>query len=134
MALLRVPVMCVVTGEGGSGGAIAIGVGDRVLMLENAIYSVISPEGCAAILFRNRDKASKAAESLKLTATDLLQFGIIDEIVKEPTGGSHRDYERSASILRRVLRRHLDSLRDVPIDTLLEERYNKYRNMGIFKE
>src|SRR5262249_20983842 len=111
MAALRVPVVAVVTGEGGSGGALAIGVGNRVLMLRYAVYSVISPEGCAAILWGDAAKASEAAEIMKITATDLLRLGVIDEIVAEPPGGAHRDWDATALTLKAVLADHLRDLR-----------------------
>ncbi len=133
MAKLRVPIVVSVTGEGGSGGALAISVGDKILMQENAIYAVISPEGCASILWRDSGKAHLAAEALKLTAFDLKELGVIDEIVKEPIGGAHRNHRLAASILRRAIRRNLFNLLKKDIDSLLEERYQKYRNIGVFK-
>ncbi len=133
MAKLRVPIVVSVTGEGGSGGALAISVGDKILMQENAIYAVISPEGCASILWRDSGKAHLAAEALKLTAFDLKELGVIDEIVKEPIGGAHRDHRLAASILKRAIRRNLFNLLKKDIDSLLEERYQKYRNIGVFK-
>ena len=134
MARLRVPIIVCVTGEGGSGGALAIGVGDRILMQENAIYAVISPEGCASILWRDSAKAPLAAEALKLTAKDLLELGVIDEIVKEPIGGAHRDHALAARILKRAIRRNLQELIKKDVETLLAERYEKFRKMGIFSE
>ncbi|NPA15301.1 MAG: acetyl-CoA carboxylase carboxyltransferase subunit alpha [Deferribacteres bacterium] len=134
MARLRVPVVVSVTGEGGSGGALAISVGDRILMQENAVYAVISPEGCASILWRDSSKAQLAADALKLTAFDLKELGVIDEIVKEPIGGAHRNHKLAASILKRAIRRHLFELLKKDIDSLLEERYLKYRNIGVFEE
>ncbi len=134
MSRLRTPIIAVVIGEGGSGGALGIGVGDRVLILENAIYSVISPEGCAAILWKDRKKAALAAEAMKLTSFDLLRLGVVDEIVPEPLGGAHRDKEEAASILKEVFLRHLDELKGLSIDELLFSRYNKYRHLGSFKE
>jgi len=134
MAALRIPIVAVVTGEGGSGGALAIGVGDRVLMLEHAIYSVISPEGCAAILWGDALKAPEAAELLRLTAPDLLRLRIIDEIVPEPAGGAHRNWEESAINLRRALHDHLRALKSKSPDELLRERYEKFRRMGVFEE
>ena len=110
MSRLQVPIISTVIGEGGSGGALAIGVGNRVLMLENSIYSVISPEGCASILFRDATKAEKAADALKLTARDLLELKVIDEVVPEPAGGAHRDPARAAENLGKVLRKHLGQL------------------------
>jgi acetyl-CoA carboxylase carboxyl transferase subunit alpha len=134
MAALRVPIIAVVTGEGGSGGALAIGVGDRVLMLEYAIYSVISPEGCAAILWGDGSKASEAAELLRLTAPDLLRLGVIDGIVPEPLGGAHRNWEAAAAHLRQALRDHLWELKSKSVDELLRGRYEKFRKMGVFEE
>ena len=132
MSLLPVPMISVVIGEGGSGGALAMGMGNRVLMLENAVYSVISPEGCAAILWGSNDKMREAAEALSLTAKNLKEFGIIDEIVKEPIGGAHKDYDRAASILKRVLRRHLSKLCGLSPEELIRQRMEKYRAMGAY--
>jgi acetyl-CoA carboxylase carboxyl transferase subunit alpha len=133
MALLRTPIITVVIGEGGSGGALAIGVGDRILMLEHSIYSVISPEGCAAILWKDGEKGKEvAAESLKLTAADLSRLGVIDEIVKEPLGGAHRDPEGTARILKEVVERHLKELEEMKQEELLTLRYDKFRRMGTF--
>ena len=134
MSTLKVPIVVSVTGEGGSGGALALSVGDRLLMQENAVYAVISPEGCASILWRNTDKAPLAAEAMRVTARDLLRLGVIDEIVKEPLGGAHRDHKRAASILKRVIRRHLKELLGKDPDQLVMERRNKWRAMGIFGE
>ncbi len=134
MARLPVPIVVTITGEGGSGGALAIAVGDQVNMLENSVYSVISPEGCASILWRNAAKAEVAAEALKITAPDLKEFGIIDEIVPEPEGGAHLDHEASASLLGRVLDRSLRDLSSLPIRELLDRRYEKFRRMGQFFE
>jgi len=134
MAVLRTPIVVTVIGEGGSGGALAIGVGDRILMLEYAIYSVISPEGCAAILWKDGTKGKLAAEALKLTAPDLLRLGAIDEVVKEPLGGAHRDPEAMAATLREAIERHLRELEAIPIDELLALRYQKFRKMGVFYE
>jgi acetyl-CoA carboxylase carboxyl transferase subunit alpha len=130
MMLLRTPIVASVIGEGGSGGALGIGVADRVLMLENAYYSVISPEGCAAILWKHRSHAPEAAEALKLTARDLKDLELIDEVIREPLGGAHQDHELSAQNLRSALLKHLDQLSKKPIDTLLNERYEKFRRMG----
>jgi acetyl-CoA carboxylase carboxyl transferase subunit alpha len=133
MALLRTPIITVVIGEGGSGGALAIGVGDRILMLEHSIYSVISPEGCAAILWKDGEKGKEvAAESLKLTAADLSRLGVIDEIVEEPLGGAHRDPEGTARILKEVVERHLKELEEMKQEELLTLRYDKFRRMGTF--
>jgi acetyl-CoA carboxylase carboxyl transferase subunit alpha len=130
MAALKVPSVAVVIGEGGSGGALAIGVADRVLMLENGIYSVISPEGCAAILWKNGTERDKAAAAMKITAGDLLRLGVIDDIVAEPAGGAHSDWERTAEALREALGRHLGELRAVPTDELRRARWEKYMSMG----
>src|SRR5947199_4230632 len=124
MMNLRVPTVAAVIGEGGSGGALGIGVADRVLILENAYYSVISPEACSAILWRDRKHAPEAAEALKLTAQDLLKLNVIDEVVEEPEGGAHRDYEKAAANLGHALRKNLEKLCEQPIDKLLERRYN----------
>ncbi len=134
MSYLRTPILVCVIGEGGSGGALGIGVGDRILMLENSYYSVISPEGCAAILWKDASKAPAAAETLKLTAQDLKSLGIIDEIIPEPLGGAHRDPQATARNLKEALLRNLKELVEIDIDTLLEERYRKFRRLGIFKE
>jgi acetyl-CoA carboxylase carboxyl transferase subunit alpha len=134
MARLPVPIIVTITGEGGSGGALAIAVGDRVNMLENSIYSVISPEGCASILWRDAAKAEMAAEALKITPRDLSELGIIDEIVPEPEGGAHLDHEGSARLLDPVLNRSLRSLLALTPAALLERRYEKFRHMGQFFE
>ena len=134
MARLPVPIIVTITGEGGSGGALAIAVGDRVNMLENSVYSVISPEGCASILWRDSSKAETAAEALKITATDLKGFGIIDEIVPEPEGGAHLDHEASAVLLGSVLEDTLRELSRLTINELLDRRYEKFRRMGQFFE
>src|SRR5229473_3528867 len=134
MARLPVPIVVTITGEGGSGGALAIAVGDRVNMLENSVYSVISPEGCASILWRDAAKAEVAAEALKITAPDLKEFGIIDEIVPEPEGGAHLDHEASAALLGGVLDDTLRSLSRLTIPELLDRRYEKFRRMGQFFE
>jgi acetyl-CoA carboxylase carboxyl transferase subunit alpha len=134
MAGLPTPVICVVTGEGGSGGALAIGVGNRVLMLEYAIYSVISPEGCAAILWGDGAKAPEAAELMRVTAPDLLKLGVIDAIVPEPVGGAHRNWEATASSLRTALRDQLWQLKSKSEAELIEERYEKFRRIGVFEE
>jgi acetyl-CoA carboxylase carboxyl transferase subunit alpha len=134
MAGLPTPIVCVVTGEGGSGGALAIGVGNRVLMLEYAIYSVISPEGCAAILWGDAAKASEAAELMRVTAPDLLRLGVIDGIVPEPVGGAHRNWEATAANLRAALRDQLWQLKSKSAEQLVEERYEKFRRIGAFEE
>jgi acetyl-CoA carboxylase carboxyl transferase subunit alpha len=130
MARLPVPIIVTVTGEGGSGGALAIAVGDRVNILENSFYSVISPEGCAAIMWRDSAKAETAAVALKITATDLKELGIIDEIVAEPEAGAHTDYEAAARLLDIVLDRQLVTLTNASVKDLLDARYKKFRNMG----
>ena len=130
MATLHVPIICVIIGEGGSGGALALGVGDRLLMLENATYSVISPEGCAAILWKSEKEKEKAAEALMGTAEDLYKLGVIDEVLPEPLGGAHRDMEEMARTLSRSLARHLNELRADSAEDLLKRRYEKYRRMG----
>jgi acetyl-CoA carboxylase carboxyl transferase subunit alpha len=130
MARLPVPIIVTVTGEGGSGGALAIAIGDRVNILENSFYSVISPEGCAAIMWRDSSKAETAAVALKITATDLKELGIIDEIVPEPEAGAHNDYEEAARLLDIVLDRQLVMLTNEPVKDLLDSRYKKFRNMG----
>jgi len=130
MASLGVPILVAIIGEGGSGGALALGVGNRILMMENAIFSVISPEGCAAILWRDGNKAPLAAEALKLTAQDLHSLGVIDEIVPEPLGGAHRDHQGAAQLLKETLIRHLMELKGMSAEELLKERYEKFRRMG----
>ncbi len=132
MSSLGVPSISVVIGEGASGGAIGIGVTNRILMLEYAWYNVISPESCSSILYRDSSKAQKSAEALKLTAKDLLGFGIIDEIVKEPPGGAHRDPQAAAANVRAVLRRHLADLSQLSPEQLVRDRYQKFRAIGVF--
>jgi len=134
MAGLKVPMITVITGEGGSGGALAIAMGNRVLMLEHSIYAVISPEGCASILWKDASYSKRAAEALKLTAQDLKQFNVIDEIIKEPTGGAHRDYETTFSNVKKSLKKHFTELRQYSADDLFEMRYQKFRAMGVFAE
>jgi acetyl-CoA carboxylase carboxyl transferase subunit alpha len=134
MAALQVPMIVSVVGEGGSGGALGIAVGDRVYMLEHAFYSVISPEGCAAILWKNASAAPDAAAAMKITAQDLKRFGVIDEIVPEPTGGAHNDPPRAAELLRPYLERGLRELQKLKPSLLLEERYQKFRKMGVFEK
>jgi acetyl-CoA carboxylase carboxyl transferase subunit alpha len=134
MARLEVPVIVTITGEGGSGGALAIAVGDRVLMLENSVYSVISPEGCASIMWRDADRRQDAARALKITAPDLLEFGIIDAIVPEPPGGAHNDHAAAAALLEPELARHLEKLRSFSPAALVEKRYEKFRFMTQFFE
>jgi acetyl-CoA carboxylase carboxyl transferase subunit alpha len=134
MAVLRTPIVAVIIGEGGSGGALAIAVGDRVLILENAVYSVISPEGCAAILWRDASLRERAAESLRLTAPDLLALGVVDEIIPEPAGGAHADPDGAALALAPVLKRHLAELVRVRPEKLVRRRAEKYLRMGKFEE
>ncbi|HXO44174.1 MAG TPA: acetyl-CoA carboxylase carboxyltransferase subunit alpha [Candidatus Cybelea sp.] len=132
MSRLPVPIVVTITGEGGSGGALAIAVGDRVMMLENSIYSVISPEGCASIMWRDSTKAELAADALKITAPDLLRLKLVDEIVPEPEGGAHTDHAVTAKLLAPVLLRALDELSPLSPEALLEQRYAKFRHMGQF--
>jgi len=134
MAGLPTPIVAVVTGEGGSGGALAIGVADRVLMLEHSIYAVITPEGCAAILWSDAAKAPEAAEIMRITARDLLGLGVIDDIVPEPAGGAHRNWEAAASSLRAALRAQLGALLVKPVDELVQQRYERFRRIGVFAE
>lgn len=134
MSFLRVPIVCVITGEGGSGGALAIGIGDRILMLEHAWYSVISPEMCANILWKDSTKAPEAANLLKLTPTHLLKFGIIDDVITEPIGGAHRDHKAMARQLKAFLQRSLTELKKLPIDQVVENRLTRFRNIGKFTE
>jgi acetyl-CoA carboxylase carboxyl transferase subunit alpha len=130
--LLPVPIIVVVVGEGGSGGALGIGIGDRIFILEHAYYSVISPEGCAAILWKDRAYASQAAEALKLTSRDLLKAGLVDEIIPEPLGGAHREPDVMAARLKKCLVKNLKALKSLPVDKLLKQRYDKFRAMGVF--
>jgi acetyl-CoA carboxylase carboxyl transferase subunit alpha len=130
MAKLKVPIVAVVIGEGGSGGALALGVADRVLMLENAIYSVISPEGCASILWKDSSQAPKAAEALKLTAPHLKELGVIDGIVKEPLGGAHSDHDAAAALLKEAVIEAFAELAELDAATLVEQRYQKFARMG----
>lgn len=133
MAELRVPIICTVIGEGGSGGALAIGVGDRTIMLEYSTYSVISPEGCASILWKSADKAKDAAEQLGLTAKRLKDLGLVDKVVREPIGGAHRNPSQMATRLKAVLVNELDALQALPVDTLLERRYRRIRGYGAYE-
>src|SRR5437867_2475076 len=132
MMVMKTPMVAVILGEGGSGGALGIAVCDRVLIMENAYYSVISPEGCAAILWKDRANAAQAAAALKLTASDLLELGIVDEVIGEPLGGAQKDYDLAAIALKKDLLKHLDKLMDVKTGELLDARYKKYRKMGVF--
>jgi acetyl-CoA carboxylase carboxyl transferase subunit alpha len=134
MAMLKVPSIAVVVGEGGSGGALGIGVTDRVLIFENSYYSVISPEGCAAILWKDRAAAPKAAEALKLNADHLEKLGVVDEVIPEPYGGAHNDPKQAAEALKYALQKHLNDLRGLPTEKLLETRYERYRHLGMYEE
>jgi acetyl-CoA carboxylase carboxyl transferase subunit alpha len=134
MSQLPVPVVCTVIGEGGSGGALAIGVGDYTIMLQYATYSVITPEGCASILWKNADKAKEAAEALGMTAPRLLELGLIDKVVREPLGGAHRNPHSMAVRLKAVLLQQLDRLAAIPTPELLERRYQRLRGYGAFQE
>ncbi len=130
MTRIATPIISIVIGEGGSGGALGIGVADRICVLENAYYSVISPEGCAAILWKDGARAPEAAEALKLTAQDLLKMGFIDEIIPEPMGGAHHDRQKTADNLKESVQRNLKSLTVIPKERLLDARYQKFRKIG----
>ena len=134
MAVLPVPIVVVVTGEGGSGGALALGVGDRVLILEYAVYSVISPEGCAAILWKDQSKRSEAAEAMRVASQDLLEFGIVDEIIPEPLGGAHTDPQLTFERVGDALEAALEDLIGLSAEELTDHRYNRFRNLGVFDE
>ncbi|MBE2213112.1 MAG: acetyl-CoA carboxylase carboxyltransferase subunit alpha [Opitutaceae bacterium] len=134
MAVLKVPIITVILGEGGSGGALGIAVADRVLIFENAYYSVISPEGCAAILWKDRASAPRAAEALKLGSASLQKFGIVDEIVDEPFGGNHTDYDKAAAALKYAITRHLNDLRGLSVEELTNGRYDRFRKLGVFEQ
>ena len=134
MAKLRTPIICIVIGEGGSGGALAIGVGDRLLMLQYSVYAVISPEGCASILWKSADKAEDAAEAMRITADSLSDFGLIDEILPEPLGAAHRDPQATAEVIRNAVLKHLDDIDQLDIDQLLEQRQQRLANFGQYKE
>ncbi len=134
MSLFPVPIVCVVTGEGGSGGALALAVGDRVFMLENSIYSVISPEGCASILLRDATKADQMADSLRITAEDLMELKIVDGVIKEPVGGAHRDYDKTASTLKKTILTALDTLDQHSPEKLIDQRSEKFGAMGVWTE
>jgi acetyl-CoA carboxylase carboxyl transferase subunit alpha len=134
MSLLRVPIVVAITGEGGSGGALALGMGDRVLMFEYAIYSVISPEGCAAILWKDQERKAEAAEAMRITAPDLMELGVVDEIVAEPLGGAHTDPPEASRRLGHGLERSLADLRSKAREQLLEERYQRFRRLGVHLE
>ena len=132
MARLRVPIISAIIGEGGSGGALAIAVADRVLMMENSVYSVISPEGCASIMWRDAGKKEIAAQALKITARDLRELKLVDDIVPEPEGGAHSDHDAAATLLGQALEKHLGELKNLPPDRLVASRYEKFRHMGQF--
>lgn len=134
LSSLRVPVIVVILGEGGSGGALAIGVGDRLLMLSNAIYSVASPEACAAILWKDRAKVEDAARALALTAQDMLRLKIIDEIIEEPLGGAHRDYDLITGRVKGSILKHLEELKKIDVEQLVQQRYERFRKIGEFEE
>jgi len=134
MAMLSTPSLSVVVGEGGSGGALGIGVTDRVLIFENSYYSVISPEGCAAILWKDGAAAPKAAEALKVSADHLEKLGVVDEVIPEPLGGAHNDPTQAAHALKYVLQKHLNDLRGLETDKLLDQRYERYRHLGVYEE
>jgi acetyl-CoA carboxylase carboxyl transferase subunit alpha len=134
MAGLQTPIVSIVIGEGGSGGALALGVADRILMLEHSVYSVISPEGCAAILWNNGAKAPEAAEAMKMTAKDLERFGVINGIIPEPQGGAHRDVSKTAEAVQKAIIENLTKLEGLTTDDLLNQRYEKYRRIGMWAE
>lgn len=134
MSRIKTPIICVVIGEGGSGGALGVGVGDRIAMLQHSYYSVISPEGCAGILWKSHKFAEQAASALRFTSDDLIQFGIVDDVIDEPLGGAHRNHHEMAGNLKRFLVSQLRDLTNKPIDELLNNRYDKFRKMGVFLE
>ncbi|HDK7169038.1 TPA: acetyl-CoA carboxylase carboxyltransferase subunit alpha [Clostridium botulinum] len=134
MSRLKTVTLSIVIGEGGSGGALALGVADRVIMLENSIYSILSPEGFASILWKDASKAKEAAEVMKITAEDLKEFNIIDKIIKEPAGGAHKNLDKMAETLKENIINEIEILKEYPLDILLNKRYNKFRNMGVFSE
>ncbi|KEI94535.1 acetyl-CoA carboxylase subunit alpha [Clostridium botulinum A2B7 92] len=134
MSRLKTITLSIVIGEGGSGGALALGVSDRVIMLENSIYSILSPEGFASILWKDASKAKEAAEVMKITAEDLKGFNIIDKIIKEPTGGAHKNLNKMAETIKENIINEIEILKEYPLDVLLDKRYNKFRNMGVFSE
>jgi len=131
LSRLKTPIVCIVTGEGGSGGALAIGIGDRLLMLQYSIYSVISPEGCASILWKSAEKAPQAAEALGLTADKIFQLGLIDELITEPLGGAHRHYELIMTAVKQALLKHLTEVKALPLSTLIEQRYKRLMSFGV---
>lgn len=130
MCRIKVPTICIVIGEGSSGGALAIGIGDKILMLENAIYSVLSPEGFASILYKDSNKCSEVAEQMKITAKDLKELEIIDEIIKEPQGGAQNNEEEMYNNIKKIILKNLKTLKKLDINTLLEQRYQKFRTIG----
>jgi acetyl-CoA carboxylase carboxyl transferase subunit alpha len=134
MAGLKTPIISVVIGEGGSGGALAIGVADRLLMLQYAVYSVISPEGCASILWKSADKAEDAAEAMRITAPSLSEFGLVDEVLEEPLGGAHRNPKEAAEVIRNAILKSLDELEKLSLEQLLEQRQRRLAGFGKFKE
>ncbi|OYP30375.1 acetyl-CoA carboxylase carboxyltransferase subunit alpha [Rhodopirellula sp. MGV] len=134
MSQLKTPIICIVIGEGGSGGALGIGVGDRIAVLQHAYYSVISPEGCAGILWKSHEHAPRAASALKFTSDNLKRLGVVDDVIEEPLGGAHRDHHQMASRLKSYLAKTLADLETKPIDELLESRYEKFRQIGVFLE
>ncbi|RQD78077.1 MAG: acetyl-CoA carboxylase carboxyltransferase subunit alpha [Candidatus Syntrophonatronum acetioxidans] len=134
MSCLKIPIIVIVSGEGGSGGALALAVGDRIFMLEHAIYSVISPEGCASILWKDSSRAMEAASLLKLTAKDLLGFGVIDQVIHEPLGGAHREPDEMAKSIKEVLVKSLTELEGIPLEELVKARYKKFREMGNYSK
>jgi acetyl-CoA carboxylase carboxyl transferase subunit alpha len=134
MARLHTPIICTVIGEGGSGGALAIGVGDRLIMLEYSTYSVISPEGCASILWKSADKSQLAAEAMGITSDRIREQGFLDEVVREPLGGAHRDFQRTAMNLRETLLRHLEELKRDSMERLMEKRYQRIMAFGVYTE
>ncbi|MFK7770242.1 MAG: acetyl-CoA carboxylase carboxyltransferase subunit alpha [Mariniblastus sp.] len=134
MSRLKTPIICVVIGEGGSGGALGIGVGDRVAVLEHAYYSVISPEGCAGILWKGAEHAEKAATALKFTSGNLLSMGIVDDVIEEPLGGAHRDHHNMASKMKSYLKKNLKDLKQKSEEELLDQRYERFRKIGVFEE
>src|SRR6056297_3303540 len=134
MSRLKTPVICVVIGEGGSGGALGIGVGDRIAVLQHAYYSVISPEGCAGILWKSHQYAPDAAQALRFTSGDLQRLGVVDDVIEEPLGGAHRDHHQMANRLKTYLSRTLNELESIPTDQLLDSRYEKFRKMGVYLE
>ncbi len=134
MSMLKVPVICIIIGEGASGGALGIAIGDRIFMLENTWYSVISPESCSSILWRSWEYKEQAAEALKLTATDMRKYGLIDGIIKEPLGGAHTDLKWMSNEIKKVIFKSIEELRKLPVDKMIEQRIEKFASMGVYKE